>query len=104
MRIRRDQEIEGMPAVKAWNLLRAMMQVGGPVTVSHVARVLGVDGLKATEALQRFDQASAAPPRATPLFIKRRSSPRGDTSARWDHPQCSRTTQSPRRPGSKPGT
>lgn len=43
-----------MPAVKARDLLRAMMQAGGPVTVPYVARVLDVDGLKATEALQRF--------------------------------------------------
>ncbi len=88
MRIRRAQEIEGMPAVKARNLLRAMMQVGGPVTVSYVARVLGVEGLKATEAPPTFALASAAPPWATPLLAKMRGSPRESCASR-NHPWCS---------------
>ncbi len=75
MRIRRAQEIEGMPAVKARNLLRAMMQVGGPVTVSYVARVLGVEGLKATEALQRFAQAG---------LVQRRDLPGWDVGELWE--------------------
>lgn len=75
VRIRRDQEIEGMPAVTARNLLRAMMQAGGPVSVSYVARVLGVEGLEATEALQRFARAG---------LVERRDLPGHDVCDYWE--------------------